>query len=108
MQISCILCVLSIHFISMQCINRVAEKLEQTVGAVPADVSKSIKSKFVSMVERHYLQRVRPPGTEVTLASHGAQEMGGVVQMPVFGKFELPSTVNGNIHVWSIYYSHLS
>lgn len=79
----------------MQCINRVAERLEQCLGATPADVSKVIKSKFVSMVERHYLQRVKPPAVEETLASHGAQEMGGVVTMPVFGKYDLPLTLDG-------------
>lgn len=79
----------------MQCINRVAERLEQCIGATPADVSKVIKSKFVSMVEKHYLQRVKPPTEEVTLASHGTAEMGGVVTMPVFGKFDLPLTLNG-------------
>lgn len=86
-----------IHFtcLSMQCINRVAERLEQCLGATPADVSKVIKSKFVSMVERHYLQRVKPPAIEVTLASHGAEEMGGVVTMPVFGRYDLPVTLNG-------------
>ena len=69
--------------------------MEQSVGATPEDISKSIKSKFVSMVERHYLQRVKQPHSEVTVASHGAQEMGGVVKMPVFGRFDLPATLNG-------------
>ena len=89
-------------YIPMQCINRVAENLEQSVGAAPADVSKVIKSKFVSMVERCYLQRVKPPDSEVMLTSHGAQEMGGVVKMPVFGKFELPSALNGR----NVIYGH--
>ena len=74
--------------------NRVAERLEQSVGAAPVEVSKRIKSKFVSMVEQRYLQRVKPPTTEMSLVSHSDQEMGGVVKMPVFGRFELPSTLN--------------
>lgn len=74
-----------------QCINRVAERLEQSVGATPVEVSKLIKSKFVSMVEQHYLQRIKPPVTETALND---DECGGVVKMPVFGKFELPSTLN--------------
>jgi DNA-directed RNA polymerase III subunit RPC3 len=73
-----------------QCINRVAERLEQSVGTGPAAVSKLIKTKFVSMVERHYLCRVKPPATEATLDSQSKEE--GV---PVFGKFELPSSLSG-------------
>lgn len=69
--------------------------MEGGVGAAPADVGKLIKSKFVSMVERHYVQRVKPPSIEVTVASHGDQKLGGVVTMPVFGKFDLPLTLNG-------------
>ena len=74
-----------------------AERLEQSFGAVPAEVSQLIKSKFVSMVERRYLQRVKPPANEMGVVFHGDDEMGGVVKMPVFGKFELPSTLSGKL-----------
>ena len=81
----------------MQCINRVAERLEESVGATPAQVSKAIKTKFVSMVEQHYLIRVKPPTPESTLDPHREREAGegGGGGGGVFGKFELPSTLSG-------------
>ena len=68
--------------------------MEQSVGAAPAEVSKLVKTKFVSMVERHYL---KPAVTEMSVGIHGDEVMGGVVKvLVVFGKFELPSTLNCN------------
>lgn len=79
-----------------------AERLEETVGAAPAEVSKVIKTKFVSMVERHYLVRVKPPASETALESPGIGETvarvgsGPVTStLPLFGMFELPSSLNG-------------
>ena len=76
--------------------NRVAERLEERVGTAPDEVSKVIRTKFVSMVEGHYLVRVKPPATEMTLPSPGNEEgMGGGEKMPLFGKFELPTSLTG-------------
>ena len=77
-----------------QCINRVAEKLEKSVGVTPVEVSKLIKSKFVSMIELHYLQRIKPPLTETSLSDDDCNNTTGSVKTPVFGRFELPLTLN--------------
>ena len=71
-----------------------AERLERA-GVAQPDIGKVVKSKFVSLVEGHYLQRVKPPNPEVILASHGDQEMGGVVMIPAFSRFDLPPALNG-------------
>ncbi|CAI8030543.1 DNA-directed RNA polymerase III subunit RPC3 [Geodia barretti] len=73
-----------------QCINRVAERLEVTLGAAPAEVSKVVKTKFVGMVEGQYLTRVKPPSTESAL---GQVNSGDSARTPIFGKFELPSSL---------------
>ena len=80
----------------MKCLNRVAERLEETVGAAPVEVSKVIKTKFVAMVEGHYLIRVKPPASEATLQnqSSGERAVEGA-NLPIFGEFELPSSLNG-------------
>ena len=70
------------------------EKLENA-GKAPPNIGKVVKTKFISLVQGRYLQRVKPPSSEVTVASHGDQEMGGVITMPAFERFELPPAING-------------
>lgn len=87
---------LFILFIHVKCLNRVAERLEETVGAAPVEVSKVIKTKFVSMVEGHYLIRVKPPASEATLQNQSSGERAGEgANLPIFGEFELPPSLNG-------------
>ena len=74
-----------------------AERLEETVGAAPAEVSKAVKAKFVAMVEEgQYLTRVKPPSAESALGHMNSEERpGDSARMPIFGKFELPSSLTG-------------
>ena len=69
-----------------------AERLEESTGATPVQGSEVIKTKFVSMVEQHYFIRVRPPVTELVAPSNEGEGAG---KMPIFGKFELPSSLSG-------------
>lgn len=78
----------------LQCVSRVSEKLESSGVAAP-NTGRAVKAMFISLVEGHYLQRVRPPNPEVMVTSHGSEEMGGVVTMPVFARFDLPPAVDG-------------
>ena len=66
------------------------------MGAAPGEVSKVIKTKFVGMVEGHYLIRVKPPSTEATLESMSSEDRAGEgSRMPIFGHFELPASLTG-------------
>ena len=69
-----------------------AERLEVTLGAAPAEVSKVVETKFVGMVEGQYLTRVKPPSTE---SAPGQVNSGDSARTPIFGKFELPSSLTG-------------
>ena len=81
-----------------QCIQRVSERLEESLSSSGHDcsnVGRVVKEQFVGLVEGHFLQRVIPPNPELGLVQHGSQEVGGVVSMPLTRKFELPSNVAG-------------
>ena len=77
-----------------------SERLEESLtnsGNDCSNVGHVIKEQFVSLVEGHFLQRVVPPNPELGLVQHGAQEVGGVVSMPLTRKFELPANVAGKV-----------
>lgn len=86
------------HSAHTQCIQRVSERLEESLsssGHGCSNVGSIVKEKFVGLVEGRFLQRVAPPSPELVLIQHASQELGGATHAALTRKFELPPNVAG-------------
>ncbi|XP_064390213.1 DNA-directed RNA polymerase III subunit RPC3-like isoform X2 [Halichondria panicea] len=79
-----------------QCIQRVSERLEESLtnsGHEVSSVGKIVKQQFIALVEGQFVQRVSPCNSEVDVAQNGAQETGGIKTTTSENKFVLPSNI---------------
>ena len=74
---------------------RVSEGVEEANVVELSKISDIVKEKFVALVEGHFLQRVKPIDQPIIVASHGAEEAGGITKMALDLRFDLPPSIDG-------------
>ena len=78
-----------------QCVQQVAERVEEADVIESSRIGNVVKEKFISLVEGRFLQRVKPIDHPLVVATHGAEEAGGITKMSLNLKFDLPPAVDG-------------
>ena len=78
-----------------QCVQQVAERVEEADVIESSRIGDVVKEKFISLVEGRFLQRVKPIDHPLVVATHGAEEAGGITKMSLNLKFDLPPAVDG-------------
>lgn len=74
---------------------QVAERVEEADVIESSRIGDVVKEKFISLVEGRFLQRVKPIDHPLVVATHGAEEAGGITKMSLNLKFDLPPAVDG-------------